>query len=163
MKKIHFIFKKICNFIFERFVINIYFFVFKHFIRKPHILSFDETVDMILNNNICVARYGDGEMKLMLKTGFVGFQSPNDALSCDLLNSFKVRNNRLLICYHDIPLRFPKKSDEYRFYKNYLFKTYRPSLKLVDKKYCYGNTNFTRFYHPSMYEKTDFKNLCQTY
>ena len=144
---------------------NLYFFWYKHFVKKPRIMTYLETVDYIIDNKVCVTRFGDGEMKLMLETGYVGFQSLNKNLSNDLLESFKTKNSNLLVCFHDIPLNFPKKSREYKFYKHYLFNTYRLALKLIDKNYIYGNTDFTRFYHPSLYESADFiflENYCKS-
>ena len=138
---------------------SLYFFWYKHFVKKPKILSFEDTIKLINEKQLSIARYGDGEMKLILKTGFVGFQKADDSLSGELRSSFETNKSNLLVCYHDIPFSFPKRSEEYKFYKQYLFKTYRPCLKLIDKKYFYGNTNFTRFYHPSLFEKTDFNKL----
>lgn len=155
MRRIKSIIKKSINAVVE----SVYFFWFKNFGKKPRIMSFEETINEIVDKKKCIARYGDGEMKLMLKTGEVGFQKANNALSTDLFNSFIVKKSNLLVCYHDIPLTFSKRSDEFRFYKKYLFKTYRRSLKIIDMNYYYGNTNFTRFYHPSLCDKTDFSKL----
>ena len=140
-------------------LISFYYFWFKRFVKKPSILSFEETIELIKNKKMCVARYGDGEMKLMLNKAQIGFQSLNSSLSKELFLCFKTKKPNLLVCYHDIPLTFPKKSIEYKFYKQYLYDIYRPCLKLIDKHYFYGNTNFTRFYHPSLFAQTDFEKL----
>lgn len=57
-------------------------------------------------------------------------------------------NSQLIECISQIPLTFPKNSKEHIYYMNYLYYTFRLFRKKATKKYIYGNTDFTRFYHP---------------
>ncbi len=138
---------------------NFYFFYYRIFVKKPHVLSFEETINKIVHDGISVSRYGDGEMRLIMKTGDTMFQHADKNLSADLIKCFNARADSLLVCYQLIPLNFPKQSLQYKWYKHFLFNTYRKSLRIVDKNYIYGNSSFTRFYHPSLFGYTDFNSL----
>ena len=141
--------------------ITIYFFIYRVFIRKPIVLSSKETIKRIINERLSISRFGDGEISLMMKTGGPKFQSASDELSDDLWLSFNKRSKNLLICLSKIDFRFPYKSIERDHYKRYLYYTFRKALrqKKIDFRYKYGNTDLTRFYHPALYKKTNFKKL----
>lgn len=140
--------------------INFSFYFYKKHGKKQNILSKEDTVKRIIETKCSVSRFGDGEFKLMFKTGEIRFQKANAKLSEALIDTFKkVNNKNLLICSHEISFNFPKNTIDYKFYKNYYFKTFRKAKKLMDFTNIYGNTNFTRFYHPHGKIGTDFDYL----
>lgn len=72
-----------------------------HKIRKKYtltIMTSEQTVAYVKKHNCSIARYGDGEFGLMLKTGGVGFQYVSDELSDALKNVFHNPSPDLLIC-----------------------------------------------------------------
>lgn len=138
---------------------TLYFYFYKFFGRKPKVLSKNETIRKILDEQLSISRFGDGEISLLLKTGGPKFQMNTPQLSKELQECFKIRSPKLLICLSNIDYRFPFKSPEAKHYRNYLFYTFRKAKKenILDFKYTYGNTDITRFYHPTLYKKTNFK------
>lgn len=137
--------------------VNISFYWYKKFGKKQHILSKEDTVKRIIETKCSVSRFGDGEFKLMFKTGEIRFQKANDSLSNALIQAFQeIKHKNLLVCSHEISFNFPKKSIENKFYKNYYFNTFRKAKKIMDFNFEYGNTNFTRFYHPHGSKNADF-------
>lgn len=71
------------------------------FIRKKYRLSImtsEQTVAYIKKHNCSIARYGDGDFGLMLKTEAEGYQEISDALSDALKNVFVDPSPDLLIC-----------------------------------------------------------------
>ena len=144
---------------FDRLRITTYFYWYKFFSLHPRISSRKATVKNIIQHNLSVARFGDGEVKILLGTSSPRFQELSTNLSEDLINAFNTRQPNLLICLADILYVFPRGSNERRFYMDYLYFAFRKARKLFDKKYIYGNTDITRFYHPALYKRTNFRKL----
>lgn len=132
---------------------------YKYFGKKPEILSFDETVQYIINHRCSVTRFGDGEIVLMLEQQKIGFQELVPQLSTDLLNSFKIHDPRILICMKGLFLDSKFGSKHRKFCEYYYFECYRHFLKHIDYQYTYGAADLTRFYEPSDWEWTDYNEL----
>lgn len=129
--------------------------------KKPKIMSFDETIDYIIDNKCSVSRFGDGEIVLMLGRHKIGFQELVPQLSEDLLSSFKAHNPNLLVCMKGLFFDSKPKSQERKFYQYYYFEYYRYFLKHIDFDYMYGAADLTRFYEPSNWAWTNFEELEQ--
>ena len=72
-----------------------------HKIRRKYalpIMTSEQTVTYIKKHNCSIARYGDGDFGLMLKTAEEGYQNISDELSEALKNVFKNSSKDLLIC-----------------------------------------------------------------
>ncbi|MBQ3216116.1 MAG: DUF1792 domain-containing protein [Oscillospiraceae bacterium] len=70
-------------------------------IRKEYalnIMTSEETISYIKQHNCSIARYGDGDLGLMLKTGAEGYQDISDALSEALRDVFRNASQDLLVC-----------------------------------------------------------------
>lgn len=132
------------------FIINILFAIKYFFVKlnRYNILTEEETIDKIIKERYSIARYGDGEFKLMLERKMNFFQD-NDKVLAERLREVilaKDENEKILI---GIPVSInsvktytlqAKKfwvkfwNDEFKYIKPYLSR----------KEYC--NTNLTRPY-----------------
>lgn len=117
--------------------------------KKPNVMSDIDTVNYILDHKCSVARYGDGEMDLMLGIG-IKFQSANKKLQLRLKEIAKSKQTNCLIC---IPNVFLKKKFLYKimvkkdakWWLKYLLFT-RGDWYIHFKDIKYGDTNISRFY-----------------
>ena len=123
--------------------------------KKPHVLSRTETLNRVLEDKVSLARYGDGELCLMMDEGFgFDFQRFSPALQKDLRRCFSLRNPRLLICLTDAMCpEDPLTAEAQDYYRHFLASNYRKYSHLLDMNYDYGNTNITRLYLDSYLTK----------
>jgi len=132
--------------------------LFEIFSKKPKVYSDIETLKLIIDNDLSVSRFGDGEFRLMSKRGEIGFQSLNPKLSEKLLSSFATRNKKLLICSFNFKKKYPINTRSGVWLKKFVVKHYK-HFNFFDFRYKYGDTDFTRFYQPDCYKKTNYKFL----
>ncbi len=122
---------------------------FLHFLfsRKPKIMSFNKTINYILNNRCSVSRFGDGEFSYMLGND-MKFEKANIEKANLLISSFKTNNKKVLICITSAfrPLRNNFTKNVNKYYKDYMLANYRSISKFFNYKYNYGDALFTRFY-----------------
>lgn len=155
-------FKHLCGRIYASTIVNIYWVCFKLFKKTPYIYSDVDTIKKIINENLSVARYGDGEFRLMTKRGCIGFQDSNIDLSNKLISSFATRNPNLLICCYNFKKRRPMNNPSGLWLKKFTY-DYFKYFDFFDSKYKYGDTDISRFYYPDFYRKTDFAFLSKSY
>lgn len=114
---------------------------------KPNVMSYDETINFILEHQCSVSRNGDGEIFLMTGKS-IDFQ-PYDARLAELMKkALSVQNDRYLPCIIKVFDRADYKGSKHeqyyvnhlRNYRYYWYKFTNPSLK-------YGNASITRFYN----------------
>lgn len=115
--------------------------------KKFKVLNSKKTINKIINNKISVSRFGDGEFRLLTRSGIIGFQDENHELSDRLIEIIKSRSSNHLIC---IPIFFTN-LNYYNLYTkfwclNFLNDNFNLLIKFLDRKYYYGNADFTRFY-----------------
>lgn len=114
---------------------------------KYKIMSIEETISDIITHNKSISRFGDGEFLLLLKQQDLGFQKQNTLLVDQLLEVLNNRNPKFLVA---IPDSLASTKTHKRFAKVYwklFINTHGKTLvKLLDKKYNYGNANITRLY-----------------
>ena len=146
----------------NRLEINYNWFVFKCFRFKPRVLSCEETIEMIIKNDLSISRYGDGEFRLMSRRGQIGFQDLDVELSEKLLSSFATRHKRLLICSYDFKMKRPMRVESGKWLRLFVAKHYK-YFGFFDRKYVYGNTDISRFYQPDCFSYTDFQYLGEHY
>lgn len=115
----------------------------------PNVLTAEQSVDKIIKNKASVARFGDGEFKLIYNVADLKFQKRNKLLSKRLKEVITSNINNL---YIGIPKIFTSKDLIYRnnesriFWKNHLLRYRAKWYKLLDFKYTYINASFTRNY-----------------
>lgn len=159
MKKIKHLIHKICLNTSKK----IFWVIFQLFYYKPNVMSKEETIKMILNNNLSISRFGDGELRLMIHRGDIGFQEKNDALSDALKITFNTRNDKLLICSFNFKNKWPSNTPAGKWLRRYVHSKYKDLVKTFDRSYIYGDTDITRFYNPSFYQTTNFDYLEKEY
>lgn len=120
----------------------------KPFLKKPKVMSAEQTIDYMKDNRVSLGRFGDGELALMTG-GRITFQDKNDELSSKLL---KVKTtDRFLVA---IPNVFTKEKlnkkllteKEYSFWKRNLKSSYYYWCKFFNKNEKIGNAFISRFY-----------------
>jgi glycosyltransferase family protein len=121
--------------------------VLKSTCKLPKVFSIDESLDIIINSNKSVARFGDGELHMLNNKGSIGFQDNNFLLSQKLKEVISSDDEKCFVC-------LPKSLESldgfnvnaYRFWKFCMvlhYKNYKSFLNF-DKKYL--NSFITRPY-----------------
>lgn len=115
------------------------------------VMSSVETIRYIREKHCSVARYGDGELNMILSDKSIGFQKYNPELARELERVLYDRRDDLLLC---LPHEFEKFSGEKLLAKDF-WKTFlrekKPAIwKLLEehgmKGYLFGDTQTTRPY-----------------
>lgn len=87
-----------------------------------------EVLDMLINGPYSMARFGDGEFMLMLKTGYANFQHSNDKLAERLKQVLCSKNKNLLIGLPDVFGDLSGRNEDAQKYWRRLLYTVRPML-----------------------------------
>lgn len=120
---------------------------FKSYVKKVefNVLSDKETIDLILNKNISIARFGDGEYRVMNGLGN-GFQKPDQQLKNRLIEVLTSNQDNCLVC---IPRAFVDHTGLKRGAKITWYDFIRDNgefvLKITPHK-TFGEASCTRFY-----------------
>lgn len=120
------------------------------FTKRPNILSFDDTVREVAINKKSFIRFGDGEMRLALSEGKIGFQQSDKELT-DRLNEILTSPDlpTLLIGLPDTFKRLNQYNiDSQVFWYGFNMLYLKKFLQNIKYSKIYGETNITRFYMP---------------
>ena len=125
-----------------------------------NIMSDTNLVDEIVNNNKSFARFGDGELSLILNKNFnISFQENSEELNKKLIEVLNSDLKNLIIginrSFND-PSIYNKKVE--RYFRTFNFLNREKYKKIIPKDKVYGNSSITRFYID--YDK---KNLSEAY
>ncbi len=75
----------------------------KQYIHMPNVISAEETVDLIINKKVSVARYGDGEFAIMeMNKNHNSFQESNTQLGLRLKEVIKAGDENFIVCIPDV-------------------------------------------------------------
>ncbi|MEI7488661.1 MAG: GT-D fold domain-containing glycosyltransferase, partial [Chryseobacterium sp.] len=114
--------------------------------KRPHVLSLDETLNVIKKENLSVIRFGDGEMS-SIASHDLPFQKKDSQMAEKLLSVLKSDHKGLLIC---IPGIFEKLSHftktSFWFTLHHLFKYGHLWNEYLHHKKTYGDAFITRPY-----------------
>ena len=128
-------------------IVQNFIFYFAH--KKPQLLSPSTTINYVIENNISLSRFGDGELLWMLNKHSYYFQDNNQKLAKRLLEVFSTRNDKVLIAIPG-PISFINWNKitfhSLRFFFYWLGTRYKMIYSLFDFDYAYGDTYSTRFY-----------------
>lgn len=133
--------------------VEVFYRFYKLIFNYPKIHSIDDTLDFIINSNISVSRFGDGELHMIDNFGDIGFQKSNMRLSEKLKHVLIHEKKECIVClpyplysidlFTLTPRFFWKASvvQHYKRYRKYLEfdKNYhnsfitRPYMDFVDK------------------------------
>lgn len=126
----------------------------KHKAHRLNILTSEETIDHILRTDCSVARFGEGEFELILRSDMdLGFQKRNPILSEKLKKTLANKNDGLLLCapyaLNQIGGR-TKHSRNFWFYWGNNRDQHHRIVTLIRQLhpdgYCFGDTQITRPY-----------------
>ena len=116
-------------------------------VRVPKIMTVDETINLLQKTDKSIARFGDGEMNLMLGHS-IPMQKASSKLSERLIETFNSKDERLCIailhaCYHS-----KKNLTEInqKFWRQYGSKFRRLMEKYLDYDKIYGAAEMTLAY-----------------
>lgn len=115
----------------------------------PKIYSALQTIDLIINDKLSVARFGDGEFDMMLKINHPKFQVCNDRLCASLYDTLNCQSNDLLVC---IPNVFEDRNlntlngKAARHWKRFLMQNRKKLYNMINFNKTYGDALFTRHY-----------------
>lgn len=117
------------------------------FVKKPQILSIEETINEIVKNKSSVSRYGDGEFKLARGID-ISFQKANDNLQRRLVEILRINERNFIVCIPDVfgKLNIYKK-DPKEYWKIHMGKYRLKWNILLDMSKVYGNAFISRFYY----------------
>lgn len=122
--------------------------VIRLFNRSPKVMTIDQTLDEILNNNASICRYGDGEFKLMMNS-HISFQQANENLAERLRAILKADEPGFLVCLPDVFEELSQFHDEPRNYWSRHLSNYRLQwYRLLSDKKVYYNSFLSRCYYP---------------
>lgn len=118
-------------------------------LKAPNVISDYETIRMIREQRKSIARYGDGEIELMLGYS-ISFQNKSPQLAQRLKEVAESKNENLLICIPDV---FETKNKMFEKYKKQDVIWWKKSNCFLEgywKKFFrnqeYGNAFISRFY-----------------
>ena len=115
------------------------------FIKKPNVLSVDETLDLIINEHYSVSRNGDGELDLMIGDE-IEFQHKNPRLAAIMREAMSVDMEKYLSCLLDIFNGYDQFNPKaHAYFDNYLKEKRYYYYKFAKAK-RYGNSAISRFY-----------------
>lgn len=134
---------------------NYFLFIKDYWIRKhtsaPNVLDTAKTIELIVENNLSVSRFGDGELDLILGINHPKFQNASSLLAYKLkmILSNPPRTSGCLVCLPKIftmnDLAIFNKKARHHFFK-FISRNRSEIYNHIDFKYIYGNAQFTRQY-----------------
>ena len=145
------------NISFKSFIIKIYESLYPYLlnIKYPlHIMNSKKTIKYIKKHNCSIARFGDGELSMVLdESKYIYFQSSSSNLKEALTNVLNNNNNKLLICV-PIFLKYKKNLTdesksfwtEWNYINTHKIRTFILLTNLRGKFAKLGNTQVTRPY-----------------
>ena len=120
---------------------------FVKLIRKPPaVMGIDETMDCIIDNKISIARFGDGEIKLVNKTD-ISFQKSSSELAERLREVLAADKEGFLPCilsYFDYDSEITQDTNNH--WKKHMNRYRYVWYKYTNPKLQYGNSFISRFY-----------------
>ncbi|AYE39026.1 DUF1792 domain-containing protein [Companilactobacillus zhachilii] len=114
----------------------------------PSVRKFENTVDYIIDNEVSVSRFGDGEFKWIFQNRENGnFEINSPELARALERTLQTKKEKLLICIPDVFSGLTKYNSKAKEFWGLCLGRY--GMSWVDKiamDYEYGDTQFTRPY-----------------
>lgn len=124
-------------------VLAYFVYVYRVYIKKvkaPHVLSIEETIDVVIKENLSMIRFGDGELSVIDNLN-IPFQNHSQELANKLLAILQTNEKGLLIC---VPGFFGKMTifvkEAFLFNLHHLFKHGHVWERILSPTQRYGNT-----------------------
>lgn len=109
--------------------------------KNIRIMSLTDTVNEVINNNLSVARFGDGEINLMLSGYGPGFQKYNVKLAERLKEVFTQKETKLQVC---LTGDYGRRNFSNNYWKGHIYKVLFPLVNCIEAGKVFGDTNITR-------------------
>ncbi len=114
--------------------------------KKPKVLSIEDTINKVINENLSVIRFGDGEISLIDGLD-LAFQKYNQDLVKKIEKIIKIKNKKLLICIPGIWENLDTLMKyAYHFNMHHVYRYKHIWNNLISYEETYGDTNMTRHY-----------------
>lgn len=122
--------------------------IYCFFYSPPKVLGIQDSIEHILNHRCSVARYGDGEMKLIMGNN-ISFQVCNPILRKRLSEILKSNDSNLVVCVPNIfsSLDIYAEHDR-KFWREYLSCSRKTWYQLLDMNRTYYDAFVSRCYLP---------------
>lgn len=117
----------------------------RHFMTPPHMLSVEETLDLVIEKRYSVSRNGDGELNLMMGDA-IDFQHTDKRLERLLKEALNARIDRYLSCLPDVFVDCSRFNDNARTYFESYLRTKRFFYYHFAQAPVYGDALISRFY-----------------
>lgn len=131
------------------FVIRVYNKLLKNFHKTPNILSNEETIKQLIEEKKSLARFGDGEMTLLVMSNDLAFQSMDIKLSKRLDEVLRKREKGFLVglprVFSEIDLK-ERNETSASFWEDHLLQTRHLWYQRIDFDSMYASSTFTRNY-----------------
>lgn len=115
-------------------------------IFRLNIKSIDESIDYLTNNKVSLARFGDGEFKIM-HSKKIGFQENNKELANRLKEVLNSTSKDIMICIPGTLIQTNDMVDKSKnYWDSYLKQNRMTWYKDLSLKKLYYNTQMTRLY-----------------
>lgn len=114
----------------------------------PEVMDASSTLDYLLNNNVSMCRFGDGEIAVMTSSGQAWFQHFDDKLAQRLVEILSSTEDGVLIASSYYYFNFPSglRDDSFYFYLHDGKRFRKEFLKYMKPGRVYGDTSFTAPY-----------------
>lgn len=127
-----------------------YYYDLKDFIIKKcfrvNIKDMDESIDYLVNNHVSLARFGDGEFKI-INSKKIGFQETNKELTNRLKEVLTTEDEGIMICIPEMFLNTDDMVDRAKqYWDNYLKQNRMAWYRNLNRKKTYYNAHLTRLY-----------------
>ena len=126
-------------------------FFLKNKLSEFHALNAPETLNYLLTHKKCsLARFGDGDIDILTKTGETGYQKASEALRIKMEHVLTRNQENLLICIPAVLINFGD-LDTYNerakvHFRNILIRFHKYLSGVLSKKQVYGDTQVSRPY-----------------
>jgi glycosyltransferase family protein len=136
------------------FFLNIPFLIFT---KKPKIMTFDETINEIVLHKKSISRFGDGEIRMLLNEGSIGFQNENSLLTSRLMEVLQSNLPNSIICLPDVFRYRPETViDSQIFWLGFNMLYAKRFILLLNLDNKFGTSGISRFYMASKNKNTMF-------
>ena len=131
-----------------------------------NILTSEKTIERIIKERLSIARFGDGELDILLGSSGIAFQNGSKELQARLLSVLKRQDNSLLVCLPSCLTetgvgQLIGKSE--RYWRRYVLSHLGQIVELLPKDGVYGDAFITRPYitwrQPHQHAVQNYKKL----